>query len=91
VHSTGRGLTKVDFPGNDDAERPGWDGYVEASEGTPWVPTGCSGWEFGTNENIKKKANDDFEKSVKAHDEKARDDVCFRDATQLARKGRMGR
>ena len=25
VHSTGNGLTKVDFPGNDDAERPGWD------------------------------------------------------------------
>ena len=37
VHSTGSGLTKVDFPGNDDAERPGWDGFVEASEGTPWA------------------------------------------------------
>lgn len=37
VHSTGSGLTKVDFPGNDDAERPGWDGFVEASEGTPWI------------------------------------------------------
>src|SRR5690348_13138350 len=36
VHSTGIGLTKVNFPGNDDAERPGWDGVVEASEGTPW-------------------------------------------------------
>ena len=23
LHSTGSGLTKVDFPGNDDAERPG--------------------------------------------------------------------
>lgn len=31
VHSTGIGLTKVDFPGNDDAERPGWDGIVEAA------------------------------------------------------------
>lgn len=40
VHSTGRGLTKVDFPGNDDAERPGWDGLVEATEGAPWVPSG---------------------------------------------------
>jgi addiction module HigA family antidote len=77
VHSTGRGLTKVDFPGNDDAERPGWDGFVEASEGTPWVPTGASGWEFGTNENIKKKANDDFAKSVKAHAKKVRDEMTF--------------
>src|SRR5437868_9480628 len=77
VHSTGRGLTKVDFPGNDDAERPGWDGFVEASEGTPWVPAGASGWEFGTNENIKKKANDDFAKSVKAHTKKVRDEMTF--------------
>ncbi|HRI91909.1 HigA family addiction module antitoxin [Accumulibacter sp.] len=67
VHSTGRGLTKVDFPGNDDGERPGWDGFVEADEGAPWVPSGRSGWEFGTNEDPKTKAEGDFEKSVKAH------------------------
>ena len=63
VHSTGGGLTKVDFPGNDDAERPGWDGFAEASEGTPWVPAGRSGWEFGTNEDPKAKADGDFEKA----------------------------
>ncbi|WP_438858490.1 HigA family addiction module antitoxin, partial [Achromobacter spanius] len=28
VHSTASGLTTVDFPGNDDSERPGWDGFV---------------------------------------------------------------
>lgn len=77
VHSTGLHLTKVDFPGNDDAERPGWDGFVEASEGTPWVPAGRSGWEFGTNENIKKKANYDFDKSVKAVDNKEREEITF--------------
>ena len=66
VHSTGAGLTKVDFPGNDDAERPGWDGLVEATEGTPWIPEGSSGWEFGTNEDPRTKANGDYEKSVKA-------------------------
>ena len=66
VHSTGGSLIKVDFPGNDDAERPGWDGFIEASEGTPWVPAGRSGWEFGTNEAPKAKAEGDFKKSVKA-------------------------
>jgi addiction module HigA family antidote len=66
VHSTGVKLTKVDFGGNDDAERPGWDGEVEASAATPWIPAGRSGWEFGVNQNIKKKADDDFAKSVKA-------------------------
>jgi addiction module HigA family antidote len=77
VHSTGSELTKVDFPGNDDAERPGWDGFVEASGGTPWVPAGRSGWEFGTNEDPKAKAEDDFAKSVKALDKNERAETMF--------------
>lgn len=77
VHSTGIKLTRVDFPGNDDAERPGWDGFIEAGEGTPWIPEGRSGWEFGTSANIKKKADDDFAKSVKAHDKKDRAEMTF--------------
>ncbi len=64
VNSTGRALTLVDFPGNEDAERPGWDGRVDADEATPWIPLGKSGWEFGTNKRIEEKANKDFEKSV---------------------------
>jgi addiction module HigA family antidote len=77
VHSTGSGLTKVDFPGNDDAERAGWDGFVEADEGTPWVPSGRSGWEFGTNDDPKAKAEGDFEKSVKAIDKEERARTTF--------------
>jgi addiction module HigA family antidote len=77
VHSTGTGLTKVDFPGNDDAERPGWDGLIEATEGTPWIPNGRSGWEFGTNEDPKAKAESDFEKSVKALGKKEREETTF--------------
>jgi len=77
VHSTGSGLAKVDFPGNDDAERPGWDGWIEASEGTPWIPSGRSGWEFGTNEDVKAKADKDFDKSVIAVDKKDRADTTF--------------
>lgn len=77
VHSTGRGLTKVDFPGNDDAERPGWDGIVEAVDGTPWLPAGRSGWEFGTNEDPRAKAEGDFEKGVRALDKKECADMTF--------------
>lgn len=66
VNSTGSGLTKVDFPGNDDAERPGWDGHIDSTQPTPWIPEGLSGWEFGTNQDIKGKADSDFAKSVKA-------------------------
>jgi plasmid maintenance system antidote protein VapI len=77
VHSTASGLTKVEFPGNDDAERPGWDGFVEASAGTPWVPAGRSGWEFGTNEDPKAKADGDFKQRVKALDQKVRVETTF--------------
>lgn len=77
VNSTGLELSKVDFPGNDDAERPGWDGQVEAGQGTPWIPEGLSGWEFGTNKNIKAKADGDFAKSVMATDEAVRKQTSF--------------
>ncbi len=60
VNSTGVGLVQVDFPGNDDAERPGWDGSVSADEGTPWIPAGQSRWELGTNEDPQKKAAADY-------------------------------
>lgn len=81
VHSTGLGLKRVDFPGNDDAMRPGWDGQIEASEGTPWIPEGRSGWEFGVNKDIKVKADGDFAKSVAATDKSERDETTFVFAT----------
>jgi hypothetical protein len=77
VHSTGKGLQRVDFPGNDDAERSGWDGFIEATEGTPWVPQGSSGWEFGVNRDVKSKADADYEKSVKGLTKVDREHVSF--------------
>lgn len=77
VHSTGHDLQKVDFPGNDDAERPGWDGLIEANSGTPWIPSGISGWEFGVTADIKGKADDDFAKSVKATKKADRANITF--------------
>lgn len=77
VHSTGHDLIKVDFPGNDDAERPGWDGFIEANSGTPWIPAGISGWEFGVTMDIKGKADGDFLKSVKATKEADRTVITF--------------
>lgn len=77
INSTGRNIKRIDFPGNDDAERPGWDGLIEASEGTPWIPAGLSGWEFGTNEQIKTKANKDYNKSTKALKDSERSDITF--------------
>jgi addiction module HigA family antidote len=77
INSTGNCITKVDFPGNDDAERPGWDGYIITTQPTPWIPEGLSGWEFGTNKDVKQKADSDFAKSVKANNKTDRDQTTF--------------
>lgn len=77
ANSTGLKLISVDFPGNDDGERPGWDGLIISDEGNPWIPKGKSGWEFGVNINIKCKADGDFDKSVKATSETDRANMTF--------------
>ena len=57
--TTGTNLAKVDFPAYDNAQRPGWDGYVETDTATPDF---CSvpGWEFGCNKEPQEKANEDY-------------------------------
>ena len=77
VHSTCGGLKLVDFPGYDDAQRPGWDGRVKTDEGNPWVPEGSSRWEFGTSERVGAKATDDYAKRTDATDPNKRKDMAF--------------
>ena len=60
VQSTGNELLKVDFPGYDNAQRHGNDGFVEAGAATPWVPEGTSHWEFGTDQDPRVKAEGDY-------------------------------
>ena len=78
VNSTGPKLVRVDFPGNDESERAGWDGEVDATQPTPWIPLGRSGWEFGVNKDVKAKADADFAKSVRANpDREQREKITF--------------
>jgi len=77
VNTTGVGLSKVDFPAYDDAERRGWDGYVEASAATPWIPIGVSGWEFGCNADPESKAQADFDARVRHVLEEERRSATF--------------
>jgi addiction module HigA family antidote len=60
VHSAGHELRQVDFPGYDNAEGKGWDGLIEATAATPWIPEGKSCWEFGTNKDPGAKAERDY-------------------------------
>ena len=77
VHSTGNKLTKVEFPGGDDSERPGRDGYTEAGEANPWIPKGKSGWEFSVCRNPKAKADKDYAKSITQSSEEERKETTF--------------
>ncbi|GGH04726.1 hypothetical protein GCM10007420_21510 [Glycocaulis albus] len=77
VNSTGIDLTESDFPGNEDGERPGWDGWTQASQGTPWVPAGKTGWEFGVDMEVKGKADRDFSKSLTASTTAERAETTF--------------
>lgn len=65
IHGTGRDLECVDFPGFDNSQRPGWDGWVEAGTATPWIPKGVSGWEFGTSARPRQKADHDYAKRLR--------------------------
>lgn len=77
VNTTGIDLSKVDFPAYDDAERRGWDGYVEAGAATPWIPIGVSGWEFGCNAEPEHKAQSDYEARARHVPEEERKNTTF--------------
>lgn len=77
VHSTGCDLRHVDFPGYDNAQRKGADGFVEASAATPWIPEGRSYWEFGTDKKPEVKARDDYVARLKSVDPDERVNSTF--------------
>src|SRR5690242_14078634 len=65
VHSTARALRQADFPADEAIRLAGWDGKVLADEAAPFVPAGFSAWELGTNEDVRGKANDDYNKRTR--------------------------
>lgn len=54
----------IDFPSGDSVAIGGWDGILEVEEGIEFIPAGISGWEFGTNNDVKGKADKDYEKRL---------------------------
>lgn len=64
ILSTSKGTTGIDFPANEDSQRPGFDGKLHAQESHPWIPLGDSYWEMGVNKNPKAKLVLDVEKSA---------------------------
>ncbi|ACV62295.1 XRE family transcriptional regulator [Desulfofarcimen acetoxidans DSM 771] len=54
----------IKFPSGDSISVGGWDGLLEVEEGNEYIPEGISGWEFGTNSDVKDKADDDYSKRL---------------------------
>lgn len=77
VRSTVAGVTHLDFPGFDNAERKGWDGAVDSNESTAWVPEGASRWEFGTNKDPSSKAEKDYNARVRSIPAADRSNIHF--------------
>lgn len=77
IVSTGTEMSRVDFNAFDNAQRHGWDGLVVADQATPWIPVGASGWEFGVNQDPKRKAESDYIARTEAVPETVRRDMTF--------------
>jgi hypothetical protein len=52
----------IDIRTDEGVAYAGWDGKVESDQPTYNVPRGSSGWEFGCDEGVTTKANDDYRK-----------------------------
>lgn len=53
-------VQSLEMRGGEGVGLPGYDGTVEASRGTPFVPEGLSVWEMGTSDDPASKATEDY-------------------------------
>ena len=77
ANSTTSAIREIDFPAYDNAERHGWDGFIDATSSTAWIPTGVSGWEFGCNGDPRSKANHDYENRTRSTPKNERDSMTY--------------
>ena len=62
ILATDPSVTRCEMPSGSATDLPGWDGIVDSANGTAYVSAGRSGWEFGTANRPKSKADGDFDK-----------------------------
>lgn len=62
IRATSKSVTNIKFPFGDNVLFGGWDGVLQVGEPTPQIPAGVSLWEFGSNSDVKGKADSDYEK-----------------------------
>lgn len=74
-------ISDVRFPGGDMGQVRGFDGWLDAAGGPPYVPAGHSIWEFGVSASPAAKFRKDYDKRIKEIDEEQRKKTTFVFAT----------
>jgi hypothetical protein len=62
IRTTVNDVKSIHFPSEENISIRGWDGILNTLEATEYIPNGLSLWEFGTNKDVKGKADDDYDK-----------------------------
>jgi len=62
IRATSTKISKILFPAGDNILISGWDGILETTERTEYIPEGISLWEFGATNDKKGKAEREFNK-----------------------------
>lgn len=62
IRTTSSSIQSIRFPAGESVAIGGWDGILVVLEETEYLPEGISLWEFGTNKDIKGKADEDYSK-----------------------------
>lgn len=74
-------ITEFRFPNREKGQVRGFDGFLEATGVSPFVPDGASIWEFGVTGDVIEKADGDFEKRTNDVDAAVRANTTFVFAT----------
>ncbi len=65
IRATSNSIQSIKFPAGENVLIRGWDGILEVTKETEYLPIGLSLWEFGASKNPKGKADDDYQKRTK--------------------------
>lgn len=65
IRATSNSIQSIKFPAGENVLIGGWDGILEVTEETEYLPIGLSLWEFGASKDPKGKADDDYQKRTK--------------------------
>ncbi len=78
----------INFPADEQVQRPGFDGIVEVGTGSQFVTDGKSWWEMGAGNDPREKANEDFTKRTEALPAELRQETTFMFVTPRTWQGK---